>query len=151
MQIRKYIFCAAIVLSILSSGCIHTGVKSRLVVHNEMKTPVKAVHIIPKGLSPYQFGEISAQDRTPVKEFDSEFPAEVSLQWDDGLGKRYQKTFTQPEPLPKGFKGRVLFQIENDGVARMFVTPMTGNPDSDLPWAVPATWQGAPSIPGLSQ
>ena len=79
-------------------------------------------------------------------------PRATQLSWTDDIGQTHRKELRAPFPLPDDFAGRIVFQIDGPGSARMFVLP--DDPDrfsSDMPWAKPEKWEGHPNIPGLTR
>ena len=133
----------------LLSGCISSKASAGLVVGNATENVFRSA-AIRAGTNLYTYGAIESFTVSPAKKRASALSEQVTVEWVSGDGAKGQRSVT----LTKGlldYPGRIQFQVDGDGVVKVFTAPAKTSGDSVLPWSMPANWEGAPSIPGMNQ
>lgn len=132
------------------SGCATRSVAPRVTVANEYGAPISDVRVYFGDTVRFARDGMASYEVAPGVTVEGGIPSELHVQWRTEDGELMRRTVRREAPLPPSFRGRILLQIEHDGVVRPFVQGERGDGAADIPWARPESWEGAPNIPGLS-
>lgn len=138
------------VLLAVCSGCaIFCSKKSGIQAGNSSDNPVTKV-VIETDAGSYQIGAVQAHSVSGIRKLTSSVGKESTVKWTDTEGKEHSVRCVSNKIINKDFYGVVQFQIDAENKVRMFVLPHPGSAGSDLPWSTPASWEGAPTLPGFN-
>jgi hypothetical protein len=139
---------ALLVAALLSvaAGC---GQTCRLGVSNATESPIQSVSLSSTSGLLYRTDRIDPQSEGKYVPLDGPLPKIVRLAWTDKSGTSTHRTIKQKKPLPRAFRGRILFEIKRDGSAQLFVTPPEATDGGLIPWNFTESFDGTVNIPGL--
>ena len=138
-------------MCLLLAGCIKLQGRCRLFVWNGSDESVSSVVVRGTNNTNYVFMDIQPNNSSALSKAKADIGPKVRLEVKTEGGTKFEQTVDLGRPIPKAFRGRILFQIEKDNTVKVFVLPKRKDSgDGELPWAVPPVWQGVPGIPGLS-
>lgn len=142
--------CLCLMLCLmLSGGCITTRRGPTLVVGNATETLISSAVLITGTGQKYVFKEIVPFSVSAAAARTSPLTNNMKLQWQSATGGSSIAELTMPCDI-LDFEGWIQFQIDSKGGVRVFTAPVQDADNSVLPWSMPASWEGAPSIPGMN-
>jgi hypothetical protein len=79
-----------------------------------------------------------------------DLPDSVTLAWLDAKGEAFRRDIPLADRPSGRFVGRLFVEVQPTGEPKVFYLVDSGRGASGIPWSAAPTWQGLPSIPGLS-
>ncbi len=139
---------AATVCNLFIVGCVSTSSGPAVLVGNATEQRlVKAV--IRSGEQSYSFDGIEAFEVSPPEVRLSELANRVTVEWRSEDGQQCSGSVVLGKDL-RDYRGQIQFQVDAEGVVKVFTAPAESASESELPWSMPANWEGAPTIPGMN-
>ena len=142
---------ALILVCNLLGGCLSPQARCRVTVANESDVALSSVLVRDEAGTTYAFTGIKPHSVGPYIWTRADMSAGVTLEVIREDGVSVTNAVRLGAPVSRGFDGRVMFEVEANSRVKAFILPA---PDKEregvLPWAVQPSWQGVPSLPGLS-
>ncbi len=132
-------------------GCATHRAGCSVSVANTTGATLSSVLVRDEAGTTYSFTDLKPHSVGPYTPAVTDMVGIVTLEVTAKEGVSFTNAVHMGKPVPRTFDGRVLFQVEANARVRLFVMPRADKPDGGvLPWAVPPSWEGSPTIPGLS-
>jgi len=148
----KSIFTLSLVLAChLLAGCVTHHARCVFSVANASDTVLSSVLLRDEAGAAYTFATLKPHSLGPFVHTRADMGGPLTLEATTENGVTVTNTVHLDSPILRTFNGQIVFQIESNTHVRVFVQPAHDNSSNgELPWAIPPSWQGNPSIPGLS-
>jgi len=127
------------------------GAKCTVAVSNSGDKVVSDVVVELGGDTRYSFPAIIPHSEADSKQLKDSIPPAVKVSWKNADGIAVSKEVGIERPLPDGFRGRVLFQIDGASEVKFFVMPDAEEGSHLIPWGNSDNWDGSMLIPGMNQ
>jgi len=135
----------------LLAGCVTPHARCVFSVANASDAALSSVLLRDETGTAYAFATIRPHSTGPFVPARANMGGPLHLEVTTENGVTLTNTIHLDSPILRTFNGQVVFQIEDSTHVRVFIQPARDKSrDGDLPWAMPPSWQGVPSIPGLS-
>lgn len=106
---------------------------------------------IEAGTDKYSFDSVSPHSTSKPQILKAYLGDKTLLSWRETTGTVFSVTIATSNSIPKEFSGRIQFQIDENHAVTLFGLPSGTGGGSDLPWNIPAQWEGSPMIPGFNR
>jgi len=146
---RYGVICLLVAGCMGLGGCVAVKEPRGLTLENATGQRLESASLTVSGLR-YVFPSMAPHSGGTYMAFDSALTGRVDVVW-VADGKAGTAAVELPGPVPAGFQGQICFQIEESGEVRVFISPAHARRGSELPWGIPAGWEGSPSVPGLNR
>lgn len=135
----------------LVAGCADTRPLCLVSVSNVTPTPVHALTVFAPQEHTLRFENVAPNSTGAAQLAPAGMHEKTRLMLSPTKGRDITMTVVLPTLVPPTFRGRVIFQIEEQNQVRGFVLPeIKGDEEGEIPWDNPPTWTAAPTIPGMS-
>ncbi|WFB34601.1 hypothetical protein P3T73_10550 [Kiritimatiellota bacterium B12222] len=143
-------FCYCLFLALILSGCA-TGAKYQVNVGNDNpEWPVQNVQVLLDDKTEYEFARIAPSKVAAAKPKKGEIPKEVTVTWQDVNGEKFEAVMVIDTTMIRpDFKGQLVLAITVENTVTITEVPSEGKELSTMPWAMPESWEGSVSIPGM--
>ncbi len=146
LKIMLMITCATI-----AGGCFTARRTPFLIVTNASGYTVSNVRVESDETTLYTAPSIDSHSASRKQRFNPSSARTSRIRWTCQDGEIVTRTVHLDPPSPKTFRGKIYIQIETNSNAKVFFLENTNTEKGVLPWTTIETWEGSPSIPGLSQ
>jgi len=135
----------------LLAGCFATRARCVFSVANASDAALSSVLLRDEAGKAYSFATLKAHSVGPFVQAGTDLGRSLTLEATRENGAAVTNIIRLDSPVLRTFNGRVVFQIETGACVRVFIMPAPDKSvEGDLPWATSPSWQGTPSIPGLT-
>jgi hypothetical protein len=145
-----YLICA-LLCTVLLGGCMSLGAKCTMVVSNSGDKTVSDVIVELSRDARYSSPAIMPHSEADSRPLRDRLPAISKVSWKNSDGVVVSKEVRIEKPLPEGFRGRILFQIDGASEVKIFVMPDTEEGSQLIPWGHSPDFDGTVLIPGMNQ
>jgi len=132
-----------------ASGCVSTVRGPTLMVGNATDSIISRAVLITESGQNYSFNNIVPYSVSGGTSRTTPLSSDMRVEWQCIGGISNSSTLNISEDI-LDFNGWIQFQIDSSGAVKVFTAPMEDSGNSVLPWSMPASWEGAPSIPGMN-
>ena len=122
-----------------------------MAVSNSGDKAISDVAVELGGATTYSFPTIMPHAEAQSKPLKDSIPPALKVSWKNADGVAVSKEVKIEKPLPDGFRGRVLFQIDGASDVKFFVVPDSDGGSHLIPWGYGDNWDGSILIPGMNQ
>jgi hypothetical protein len=138
----------AAAVTVLCQGCVSRASGPSLYVGNATEQSLADVRLV-SGEETYTFASIAAFTvSTPAARREA-LAEKVLLAWTAEDGVKGCTEVRLSDEL-RNFGGNMQFEVNGGGIVKVFTAPAAERGSSMLPWSMPASWEGAPTIPGMN-
>ncbi len=136
---------------LLVSGCINPRAQCRISVANASDEIIPLVVVRDAIGNEYMFTDLQPHSAGPDVRVKHDVGKTVVLNITSEAGASSESTVAFEQAILSTFEGRIVLQVESNATVRPFVLPRVQNPRrGGLSWTKPPSWQGGPTIPGMS-
>ncbi len=122
-----------------------------MAVGNAGEQTLTEVEVEAPGLEGVRTDRLAPMDiRTSREVRRAEIPDVLRLAWRDAEGNAHRRDLALDERPPGRFIGRVFVEFPAEGEPTVYFLVDSGRGASGIPWSAAPSWQGLPSIPGLT-
>lgn len=148
-HIRLRVFASLTLIMLCAAGCLSTVKAPTLVVGNATESLISHVALTTESGQIYSFKDIPPHSVSSGSTRISALTPEIRVEWKFLPDGSNSLDISISEHI-QDFNGWIQFQIDSKGAVKVFTAPMDDAEGSVLPWSMPASWEGAPSIPGMN-
>lgn len=147
VSISAFLLLAA-VAGAVCSGCISRHSGPAVHVGNATDQSLTEVRLI-SGEDTYTFSSIGAFNVSAPVARHAALAEKVLLEWISEGGIKGCSEVSLSDVL-RNFGGNMQFEVNSGGIVKVFTAPAADRGSSVLPWSMPASWEGSPTIPGMN-
>jgi len=150
MRSRFMIISFAAVLVMGWAGCVTAKPSFRVHVSNFSEVSVRQLRVNLGTEVAHQQDQLDVNQAVTIPARRGAIPEDVVVHWTDQEANSWTQRVPLRNRLPAMFRGDVQLEIRAGGDLKVFIQASDDREESLMPWARPESWEGAPSIPGLS-
>jgi hypothetical protein len=136
--------------SLLMISCATNRANYQVNVGNgNSRLPVQNVELKLDDKTRGEFEIIAPNKVAAAKPRKGDLPESLTVSWQDASGETFSESVEIDRMTRPDFKGQFVLEITKENTLTLTEIPSSGTELSTLPWAMPESWEGSVSIPGM--
>jgi|GEM_PF-1088976 len=139
---------ALLLLAACATGKSHYQIN---VGNGHPATPVRDVRVAADGKELPEFERIAPSKVAASKPRKGSLPDEITVSWTSADGTVHSDVVQVDDRVRSGFTGQLILEITPEETVTLTPVDSGDKELSTMPWAMPESWEGAVSIPGMEE